>query len=121
LVKNKKRRFRMKRFAVLFVGVTIVVFTFTGISYGGHGQLNVNTATEEELQLLPGIEESITQNIIDYRTVNGQFASVDDLEKVKGMNRTLLNDLKPFLVLEGMTDFQIEEYRPGGVHKETQE
>jgi competence ComEA-like helix-hairpin-helix protein len=116
LAKNKKGRFRMKRFAVLFVGVTLVVFTFGSMAYGGHGQLNVNTATAEELQLLPGIGESIAQNIIDYRTVNGPFVSVDDLVKVKGVGDAKLRDMRNFIKLDGVSDYRLTEITPKQGH-----
>src|SRR5438132_10930679 len=47
--------------------------------------VNINTATKEELTSLKGIGEKRAQDIIDYRTKNGPFKSVDDLEKVPGI------------------------------------
>jgi competence protein ComEA len=54
--------------------------------------INVNTATATDLEALPGIGEVIAQAIVDYRTENGPFASVDALLDVSGIgDATLAN------------------------------
>jgi competence protein ComEA len=47
--------------------------------------LNINTASKEELTALKGVGDKRAQDIIDYRTKNGPFKSIDDLEKVPGI------------------------------------
>jgi len=52
--------------------------------------ININTATQAQLELLPGIGPSLATRIIEYRTEHGLFASVDELDRVKGIgSRTL--------------------------------
>jgi competence protein ComEA len=66
-----------------------------GASPGGSGPVNINTATLEELETLPGIGPAIGQRILDYRTAHGPFRSVDDLLNVSGIGEKRLADLRP--------------------------
>jgi len=59
--------------------------------------LNINTAAAEELQTLPNIGERMAERIIDYRTQHGDFTSVDDLQKVKGVGPKTIEKLRPFV------------------------
>jgi competence protein ComEA len=67
----------------------------TGAVGGGPpATVNVNTADATALQELPGIGEVLSQAIIDYRTENGPFASVDELEDVSGIGPATLADIR---------------------------
>ncbi len=61
------------------------------------GKLNINTATVEQLQDIPGIGKTTAQNIIDYRQKNGPFQSAADLLNVKGIGQTRLNELLDYV------------------------
>ena len=67
------------------------------------GQININTATAEQLVLLPGIGKKTADAITEYRTKNGNFKAVDDITKVKGIGAKKLEKIKSYLVLEGET------------------
>ena len=67
------------------------------------GKLNLNTATEEELQLLPGVGPSKAERIVAWRKKNGGFKRVADLRKVKGFGYKTLKKLEPFLDIKGDT------------------
>src|SRR5262245_6830120 len=73
--------------------------------YGGVAiaAVNINTATKEELTSLKGIGEKRAQDIIDYRTKNGPFKSVDDLEKVPGIGPGTMKQIRSELTTTGKT------------------
>lgn len=58
------------------------------------GPTDINTADAAALQALPGIGETKAAAIIAYREANGPFATVDDLQNVKGIGEKTLEKLK---------------------------
>ena len=61
------------------------------------GLLDLNTTSTSDLDSLPGIGQSFADRIIEYRTTNGPFASVEDLQKVKGIGATLFAKIAPLV------------------------
>ncbi|HPS93918.1 MAG TPA: helix-hairpin-helix domain-containing protein [Deltaproteobacteria bacterium] len=90
-------------FALLMVGF-LAANTLCASTIYWSGQANVNTATYEELKLVPGMNYELAQNIIDYRDDYGQFTTLDDLRKVPGMTKKFFRAITPYMKLEGKTD-----------------
>ncbi len=67
------------------------------------GVVNVNLATAEELELLPGIGPARAAAIIEHRKANGPFARIEDLVQVSGIGEKALAQIKPHCVLKGKT------------------
>jgi competence protein ComEA len=63
------------------------------------GLVNVNTATAEELETLPGIGEVTAQAIMDHRTENGPFTSVDQLLDVTGIGDVTLENIRDLVTV----------------------
>jgi competence protein ComEA len=57
-------------------------------------KVNINTATAEELDSLPGIGPTTAQKIIDYREKNGQYTSIEDLKKIGGIGDKTLDKFR---------------------------
>jgi competence protein ComEA len=70
------------------------------------GVVNVNTASTEELQLLPGVGAARAQALIELRKQRGGFKSVEELKDVKGIGDAGLERLRPFVRLDGKTTLQ---------------
>ena len=62
--------------------------------------ININTASEAELQKLPGIGVKISKRILEYRKKNGKFHSLDELKRIKGIGEIKFNKLKSKIILE---------------------
>lgn len=59
--------------------------------------ININTATQTELETLPGIGPSIALNIINYRKDNGKFNSIEDLKQVSGIGESKYSKIKDLI------------------------
>lgn len=59
-------------------------------------KININRADLGELNALPGVGPVTAQKILDYRTTNGPFSSVDDLDNVSGIGAKKLEQIRPF-------------------------
>ena len=56
--------------------------------------ININTATKEDLDTLPGIGPATAQKIIDYRQEHGNFSSIEDIKNVKGIGEAKFNKMQ---------------------------
>ena len=78
-------------------GENIVVEENT-TSSGKNGQIvNINKATVTELETLPGIGASLAGRIVEYRSQNGKFASVEDIKNVSGIGESKFNSIRDFI------------------------
>ena len=59
--------------------------------------ININTASQKELERLPRIGPATAKNIIEFRELNGPFKSFSDIKKVKRIGPKTLEKIKPFI------------------------
>lgn len=64
---------------------------------GDKTKVNINTADAEELTALPGIGEKISERIIEYRTENGLFYSIEEIMEVDGIGEAKFEAIKDMI------------------------
>ena len=61
--------------------------------------LDLNRASAEDLDAIPGLGPALAQRIVDYRKAHGPFKKIEDLREVSGIGPQNLQKLKPYLGL----------------------
>ncbi len=83
----------MKKLLSIFVSLMVMCTASFAV--------DLNKATQAELEALKGIGEVKAKAIIDYRTKNGPFKSADDLDKVKGVGKGIIAKVGGDLTIDG--------------------
>lgn len=81
----------MKRLSVRLFTLLFGLFAAVSLAFAA---VNLNTATVAELDAVKGIGPSKAAAIVDYRSKNGPFKSVDELENVKGFGKKSVEKLR---------------------------
>ena len=68
-----------------------------GSSTNTSKKININTATQTELETLPGIGSTTALKICNYRNENGKFSSIEDIKKVKGIGDAKFEKIKDLI------------------------
>ena len=63
-------------------------------------KININKATESELESLPGIGPSTAQKIINYRNEKGKFNNIEDIKNVSGIGDSKYNNIKDLISIK---------------------
>lgn len=63
------------------------------------GKININTADSAQLQQLSGVGPATAQKIIDYRTSNGRFRTIEDIKNVSGIGDKTFEKLKDYITI----------------------
>lgn len=99
--KEDKAKLEGKAYITNGSGNNVIVQTVNAdgnLENGGNRKVNVNTATQSELENLPGIGAAIASRIIEYREQNGKFSKIEDLQNVKGIGDAKFENIKEQVV-----------------------
>jgi competence protein ComEA len=102
----KRLLFSLALSALMLVGLPMVLIaadkplTENQLASAQVATINVNVATTQELQSLPGIGKVTAARIADYRDEHGTFSSIDGLLKVKGVGKKTLAKFRDLITLE---------------------
>ena len=77
--------------------VMVLTLLFAGTTFAA---ININTASQAELESLQGIGPAKAKAIVEYREKNGSFASVDDLKKISGIGSGTIKQLRDVVTVE---------------------
>jgi competence protein ComEA len=87
--------------AIVGLGVSIAAAAGPDVSAKvKSGKIELNSATAQELAILPGIGMKKAEAIVEYRKTNGPFASAEDLLQVRGVGEKLLEKIKPMITVK---------------------
>lgn len=64
-------------------------------------KIDINTADQEMLAKVPGIDVELAQKIINFRNAYGPFSHIEDLLRITGINRQKLNDIALYITVGG--------------------
>lgn len=95
-----------KSFGAVMLMLVIGFICQAGVCFSAvevDGKININTATEDQMALLPGVGPKLALEILNYRTNNGDFKTIDDIKKVSGVGDKKFEKIKNFIVVEGDT------------------
>ena len=73
------------------------------------GVVNINEATADQLERLPGIGPSRAQAIVNFRKTH-PFKRIEDLQRIKGLGKKSWNRLRPLIALSGPTTLAAAEH-----------
>jgi competence protein ComEA len=85
----------------------ILLIALAGTAFAGEptdvwvGQVNINAAGVEEIQQIPGIDNELSANIVQFREANGPFSSADELKMVNGMDEKKLMEIEKYVRFDG--------------------
>lgn len=101
--KGDKAKLEGKAYITTGSGNNVIVQTVNideNLKNGGNKKVNINTATQDELESLSGIGEAIASRIIEYREQNGKFSKIEDLQNVKGIGNAKFGRIKEQVIIK---------------------
>jgi competence protein ComEA len=102
-VRNDKALASVNLARTLVDGEQVILDPQGAASSGGSGAagglLSINQASASEFEALPGIGPVLAQRIVDWRTTNGSFRSIDDLGEVSGIGDSIMKQIRSLVRL----------------------
>jgi competence protein ComEA len=94
---------KFQRLSTFTLVLALALAALPAAAAGSTGVVNINSASSEQLQLLPRIGPSVAERVIAFRKENGQFKSAEDLMLVTGIGEKTFALIKPHVALSGDT------------------
>lgn len=103
----RSRKMRLAWALILCLGIGLSTFPSVAMAQKAEApaqptaleKVNLNTATVEQLQSIPGIGPAIATRVVEYRTKVGKFSKVEDILNVKGIGEKMFDKVKDRLTI----------------------
>lgn len=63
-------------------------------------KIDINRASADELQVLPGVGPVLAQRMVEWRKAHGRYRAVEDLQEVKGIGKKRMEQLRPLVMVK---------------------
>ncbi len=97
--KKDKQKNESKVYITSESGNNVIIQENTSETGGKNKKVNINKATQSELETLPGIGEAMANRIIEYREQNGNFQKIEDLKNIKGIGEAKFDKIKELVTV----------------------
>jgi len=94
---------RKERTLITFIVLSACLAATPAMAADGQATVNINTASAEQLMLLPRIGPSVAQKILEFREKNGRFKAAEDLMLVQGIGERTFELIMPHIAVTGET------------------
>ena len=84
---------------IIWLCTVMFLLSIQSMAFATEGKMDLNTATDKELQMLPGIGKELAKRIVEYREDHGLFKTVEELKNVKGIGKGILAKIKDSLMI----------------------
>lgn len=101
-LKNPLRALTALRAAAALL-MLLAALASTAPAFAADGVVNVNSADEDQLALLPRVGPALAGRIIEYRETNGEFTATEELMLVRGIGEKTFELMEPWVAVEGET------------------
>lgn len=101
---------RISTLTILTVAFATLALAWPG--FAASGKVNINTASPEQLELLPRVGPALASRIVEYRETNDGFQASEELMLVRGIGEATFARMEPYVAVSGETT--LSEKVPGG-------
>ena len=93
---------KLNRIAATTLAIALAFLTFTGSVFAAGkplpaGKVNLNTASVEQLETLPGVGPKLAERIVEHRQKSGTFKTAEELINVRGIGEKSFAKLQPYV------------------------
>lgn len=98
-VENFIARREVRRLSIVALLPAIAILSAAAQKHPPEHAIDLNTATLQQLQQLPGVGPGVAKSIVEFRDKSGPFRRVEDLLAIRGITKQRLERIRPYVVV----------------------